>query len=158
MTDLKNRPTIDDVAQMTPDQVADLPLAQIAALRADLAELKGHVQQVDSIITAAMDDRFGTRARQEAETGTVHLPDEDGLTVKIEIPKRVEWDQHQLASAAAKIRDEWGDDPGDYLRVKYEVSESAYKAWPSSLRALFEPARTVKPGKPKFTIEQKETA
>ena len=158
MTDLKNRPSLDDVETMTPEQVADLPLAQIAALRADLAELKGKVSTIDQIVTAALDDRFGQRARQEQETGTVRLDDEDGLSVKVELPKRVEWDQQTLAGVARQIRDEWGDDPTDYLRVKYEVSESAYKAWPKDLRALVEPARTVQPGKPKFTIEQKETA
>lgn len=158
MTDLKNRPSLDDLEQMTPDQVADLPLAQIAALRSDLAEQKGKLAGIEKRIDAAMDDRFGKRARQEVETGSVRLDDEDGLSVKVEIPKRVEWDQAQLASVASTIAQEWGDEPQQYLRVKYEVPESAYKNWPDSLRALFEPARTVKPGKPKFTIEQKETA
>ena len=157
MTDLKNRPTLTDVKQMTPDQVADLPLAQIAALRSDLDEKRDEVKQLDSIITAAMEDRFGKRARKRAEIGTVRLDDEDGLSVKVEIPKRVEWDQAQLASVASTIAREWGDEPQQYMRLKYEVPESAYNNWPDSLRALFEPARTVKAGKPKFTIEQKET-
>jgi hypothetical protein len=158
MTDLKNRPSLDDVERMTPDEVADLPLAQIAALRSDLYEQKGKLSGIEKCIDAAMDDRFGKRARMQNETGTVRLEDEDGLSVKVEIPKRVEWDQNQLADVAATIKREWNDEPGQYLRIKYEVPESAYKHWPDSLRALFEPARTVKAGKPKFTIEHKETA
>jgi hypothetical protein len=158
MTDLKNRPSLDDVERMTPDQIADLPLAQIAALRSDLYEQKGKLSGIEKCIDAAMNDRFGKRACQQNETGTVRLEDEDGLAVKVEIPKRVEWDQAQLSGTAEKIVREWGEDPRQYLRIKYEVPESAFKSWPESLRKQFEPARTVKPGKPKFTIEQKETA
>ena len=47
---------------------------------------------------------------------------------------------------------------GEYIKIKYDVSESAYKAWPEVIRKEFEPARTVKPGATTVTIVKKEAA
>ena len=50
----------------------------------------------------------------------------------------------QLAAAGERVE--------DYLDVEYSVSESRFNHWPAALRAQFEPARTVKPGKPTFRL------
>ena len=155
MTARPTRPTLNDVQHMTPEQVADLPLSQIQALMSDLSDEKARIGSIDAIIHAAMEDRFGLRARAEIQTGTVRVDDEDGLAVKVDIPKRVEWDQKQLELVASDIRNTWGEDPEDYMRVKRDVTETAYKNWPQALKRIVEPARTVKAGKPKFSIEQK---
>jgi hypothetical protein len=70
-------------------------------------------------------------------------------------PKRVEWDQQALAIVVARIRDA-GDDPAEYVMTRLEVSERAYTAWPQRIRAIFEPARTVKLGKPSYSIERRQ--
>jgi hypothetical protein len=45
-----------------------------------------------------------------------------------------------------------GEDPAEFIDVKYSVSERKYGAWPQALRSQFESARTLKPSKPKFTL------
>lgn len=47
-----------------------------------------------------------------------------------------------------------GDDPRQYIEVKYSVSEAKYKAWPDTLKQPFSTARTVTPGKPKFAVRR----
>ena len=77
----------------------------------------------------------------------------DGLFVIVaDVPKRIDWDQDKLAAIVGRIRQS-GDDPAEYVRTTYEVSERAYGAWPSPIRRLFEPARTLKLGKPRYAIE-----
>ena len=77
----------------------------------------------------------------------------DGLFVIVaDVPKRIDWDQDKLAAIVSRIRQS-GDDPAEFVRTSYEVSERAYAAWPSAIRRLFEPARTLKLGKPRYAIE-----
>ena len=47
-----------------------------------------------------------------------------------DLPKRVKWDQQRLKEVVELIRSGWGEDPADYVKVKFEVSERAYEAWP----------------------------
>ena len=72
--------------------------------------------------------------------------------VVADVPKRIDWDQDKLAAVVARIRQS-GDNPAEYVRTTYEVVERAYGAWPSAIRRLFEPARTLKLGKPRYVIE-----
>ena len=68
-----------------------------------------------------------------------------------DLPKRVDWDQQKLAALIERIRAE-GDDPDEYVDVAIKVPERKYTAWPGHLREAFEPARTVRTGKPKFRL------
>ena len=90
-------------------------------------------------------------ASELLDTGKVHFMD-DGIRVTSELSKRPEWDQQKLAEIAKRIA-EAGDDPAEFIDVAYKVSERKYTAWPESLRAAFEPARTLKTGKPTFQLE-----
>ena len=69
-----------------------------------------------------------------------------------DLPKRVEWDQVQLAAIVERIRAS-GDDPAQYVDVSIRVPERKYAAWPRSIQAEFEPARTVGSGSPSFRLE-----
>ena len=63
----------------------------------------------------------------------------------------MDWSQTQMADLFAKLQ-AWGENPHDYVAVSCDVSELAYRAWPKKYRDLFEPARTVRTGLPKFTF------
>src|SRR5690606_1229147 len=92
-------------------------------------------------------------ARMEAskDTGTVRF--EDGaVTVIAELPKRVDWDQAQLADLVERISAA-GDDPAEYVDVSFKVPERKYTAWPGSTRQSFAPARTVRTGALKVKLE-----
>ena len=148
--------TISQLRDWPPGKVASLPIEVLAALAASLAETKTLAADAEARLNAGLDVRFGDRARQlraadGKDSGRVRLG--DGLFVIVaDVPKRIDWDQDKLAAIVAHIRQS-GDDPAEYVRTTYEVSERAYTAWPSPIRSLFEPARTVKLGKPRYAIE-----
>jgi hypothetical protein len=136
--------------------VAAQPIEVLAALADSLAEVKTLVADAEARLNAGLDVRFGDRARQlraadGKDSGRVRLG--DGVFVVVaDVPKRVDWDQDKLAAIVARIRQS-GDDPTDYVRTTCDVSERAYTAWPQHIRRLFEPARTLKLGKPRYVIE-----
>ena len=78
------------------------------------------------------------------DAGIVRFEDGDFIVVA-DLPKRVEWNQGQLAAVVEHIRAA-GDDPNEYVEVSYKVTERNYAAWPRAIREGFEPARTVRPG------------
>jgi hypothetical protein len=151
-----DRITISQLRDWPPGEVASLPIEVLAALAASLAEMKVFVADAEARLSAGLDLRFGDRARQlraadGKDSGRVRLA--DGLFVVVaDVAKRIDWDQDKLAEIVARIR-QAGDDPAEYVRTAYEVSERAYTAWPSPIRRLFEAARTVKLGKPRYAIE-----
>lgn len=118
---------------------------------AAVATARAHANAID----LALDHRYKrlvVDARRAAgkDTGTVHLV-EEGYRISVELPKRVEWDQAQLAAIVERIRAA-GEDPGEFVEISYRVSEAKYSAWPASMRASFDPARTLKPGKPVYRL------
>ena len=148
--------TLEQLRAWPPGKVASLPIEVLADLADSLAETKAFIAETEARLNAGLDVRFGDRARQlraadGKDSGRVRLG--DGLFVIVaDVTKRIDWDQDQLAAIVARIR-QGGDDPAEYVRTTFEVSERAYTAWPSAIRRLFEPARTVRLGKPRYAIE-----
>jgi len=148
--------TLGQLRDWPPGTVASLPIEVLAALAASLAEMKTLAADAEARLNAGLDVRFGDRARQlraaeGKDSGRVRLA--DGLFVVVaDVAKRVDWDQDKLAAVIACIR-QAGDGPAEYVWTNYEVSERSYTAWPQHIRRLFEPARTVKLGKPRYVIE-----
>lgn len=154
---MTNRATLAQLRDMTPEQVNTLPLDQIAALLEDVADAKADAKRLDDKLTATLHARFAERAaelRRAAgkDTGRVSIRDGE-FVIKADLPKKVDWDDDGLAAAEAQLRD-MGEPVEEYIRVKRIVMEGAYEKWPSSLRAIFAPARTVGVGKASFAIER----
>ena len=84
-------------------------------------------------------------------TATANAPGRR-FNVVADLPKRVKWDQRRLGELVELIRSGWGENPADYVKMKFEVSERAYEAWPPMLKELFTPARTVETGKPSYEL------
>lgn len=74
--------------------------------------------------------------------------------VCFDTPKKVTWDQEKLLAVYKQIEAD-GADPTEYVKAKYEVSETKYKAWPSNIKEYFVDARTVQPGNCAIKIEEK---
>jgi len=153
MSDLTIFPA--DLAAMSVSQLAQLPPAQKAEISRNLDEALAWLKQARARFDAALDAAYGEQARAarlEAgkDFGVVHLND-GPLRVTVDVPKRVSWDQAQLAAIAARIAAS-GERVEDYMDVEYAVPESRFSNWPPALRAQFEAARTVKPGKPTFRL------
>jgi len=147
----------EHVRSLPVSQIAELSAPELACVLDDLAEQRAAFVLIEDKVRAALDLKYGARAKQRRaeeakDTGTVRFED-NGFVVIAELPKRVKWDQDKLRHAGEVIRSGWGDDPADYIKVKLEVSETAYANWPRPVRELFTPARTVETGRPVYRIK-----
>lgn len=151
----ENTPGPDDLLVLTPDQIAEFPVSLLAHLQREvdgsLERAKAMKTRLDGALVLRYADRAAAaRAAEGKDTGTVRL-DDGGYTVVADLPKRVDWDQAELARMAERIRAA-EDDPAEYLEISYRVPERKYTAWPDAIRAVFEPARTVRTGALKVEI------
>lgn len=71
--------------------------------------------------------------------------------VKVNVPKKVEWDNKLLADKYREIASS-GENPDLYIQASYKISETAYKNYPDDVRTFFEDARTVSKGNPSLKI------
>lgn len=151
----ENTPTPDDLPGLSPQDIAGLPVELLAILQREIDERLKRDKAAKTRLDAALTVRYATRAAEERQaqakdTGTVRFDDGD-FTVVTDLPKRVEWDQSQLAAMVERIRAA-GDDPTEYVDIAFKVPERKYAAWPDAIRQGFEPARTVKTGALKVEI------
>jgi len=156
MTYPVNTPSVDDMLNMPTGELAQMPVELLASLQAELAHATTQLRSATARFNTALEVRYATRASDARracgkDTGTVRLVDDD-YTVVADLPKRVEWDQEKLAQIAANIADS-GEDPAEFIDTKLAVSERKYGALPEAWRKGFEPARTVKTGALKVTLE-----
>jgi len=154
-THLPNRPTLDALRQMAVSDVIALPAEHLALLQTDAREALDAAKRMQDWIEAAIALRYeqravGARAAAGKDTGTVRFQD-GTVEVVVDLAKRVDWHQPRLAALSEQIR-VGGEDPGQYVEVSFKVSERAYTAWPERIRAAFEPARTVRTGKPTYRL------
>ncbi len=151
------------MSRTIPDQLLATPVSELANLASDslfqvkndaadlLAIAKALVEHIDR----ALDLKYVDRAHQlrldaNKDTGIVHF-DDGNVRVTADLPKKVEWDQKQLAELVARIAAA-GDNPAEFVETTYRVSETKYQAWQESLRSQFTPARTVKVGKASYRL------
>lgn len=144
-------PFLDLSAQV----IRDLPLENVAALQRFIAEAKSELTTLAAMVQTGLEMRYADAAKAQLlakgqDTGTTHILDGD-FDIAVEVDKTVKWDQAKLPAIWDRIA-ATGDDPRQYIEVKYSVSETKYKAWPDTLKQPFSAARTVTPGKPKFAV------
>ena len=156
MTYPVNTPSVDDMLNMPTGELAQMPVELLASLQAELAHATTQLRSATARFNTALEVRYATRASDARracgkDTGTVRLVDGD-YTVVADLPKRVDWDQEKLVQIAANIADS-GEDPAEFIDTKLTVSERKYGALPGAWRDGFEPARTVKTGALKVTLE-----
>lgn len=153
---IPNHITLDDLRNMQIGEIVALPAEQLALLQDAANEALRSAKAISDWLEGAIALKYTDRAvmaRMEAskDTGTVRF--EDGaVTVIADLPKRVDWDQAQLAGLVERISAA-GDDPAEYVDVSFKVPERKYAAWPESIRQNFEPARTVRTGALKVKLE-----
>ena len=152
---ISNHITLADIHRMPVGQIAALPADQLALLKGAAEEQLTQAKSVADWLDGAISLKYADRAqdtRQEAgkDTGTIRFED-DGVTVVAELPKSIDWDQALLAQIAENIASA-GEDLAEFIETKLSVSERKYGALPESWRKGFEPARTVRTGKPKFRL------
>ena len=144
-----------DIAEMSVSQLAALPPAQKHEIDKNLDAAIDWLKKARTKFDAALDQCYGEQARTALresgrDFGTAHISD-GPLHLKFELPKRVSWDQKQLAEIAERIVAS-GEKVECYLDIKLSVSESRFTNWPPALQQQFAAARTVDSGKPSFTL------
>ena len=157
----ENTPSVDDLLNMPTGELAQMPVEVLAALQAELDHAGKQLKAATARFGTALEVRYATRAGEARracgkDTGTVRLVDGD-YTVVADLPKRVDWDQEQLAQISRNIADS-GEDPAEFIDTKLSVSERKYGALPEGWRKGFEPARTVRTGTLKVTLAPNEAA
>ena len=151
----ENIPSVDEMLNLAVTDLALMPAALLAAVQAEIETASDRMKAVTERFALALEVRYAARAadcRQDAgkDTGTIRFEDGD-VTVIADLAKRIDWDQAKLAQIAENIALA-GDDPTEFIETKLSVSERKYGALPESWRKGFEPARTVRTGKPKFRL------
>lgn len=143
------------LAELSVAQIAALPSVQLQEAHSKLLALQAMVKGVLDRFHAALDQRYTEAAavsRQASgrDFGVCHLSD-GPLRITVDLPKKVAWDQVQLAEIARRIAAS-GDKVIDYIDTEYSIPESRFNAWPPTLKDSFAKARTVKPGKASFRL------
>ncbi len=140
----------EHLESMTEADLAALPAEQLREVHFNLERLVDWVKKTQLKTHNAMQRRYAeqeraARAKTGKDFGSVHFRD-GPLRVTVDTPKRVSWDQKQLAEIAHRIASS-GERLEEYLDVEFSVPESRFTNWPSALQEQFALARTVKPGK-----------
>ena len=97
----------EQLSAMSDAQLASLPPAQLCEVHHNLAQLVDWVKKAQAKVHAAMQRRYAeqeraVRAEAGKDFGTVRF--NDGLVrITVDTPKRVSWDQKQLAAIAERI-------------------------------------------------------
>lgn len=152
---IPNAITLDAIRTMPIGEIAALPADVLALLQDDADAALKRAKTLKDWLDGAVALKFDERAREARaalakDTGTVRFTD-GAITIVADLPKKVEWDQGKLAALVETIRAS-GENPTEYIEISISVSERAYGAWPDVIRRAFEPARTLKTGKPTFRL------
>ena len=153
---IPNRPSLADLARMPIGEIVALSGETLALLQEEAEEALRRAKAAKDWLDGALERKYGALAAEHRrtegkDTGTVRF-DDGAVTVVADLSKKVEWDQTQLAAIVERIRT-GGGEPGEYVETSFKVSERKYGAWPAHIRTAFEPARTVKTGKPTFVLK-----
>ena len=153
---ISNHITLGDIHRMPVGQIAALPSDQLALLREAADQQLTQAKTVSDWLDGAISLKYAERAaecRHDAgkDTGTIRF-DDGSVTVIADLAKRIDWDQAKLTQIAENIASS-GEDPAEFIDTKLTVSERKYTALPESWRKGFEPARTVRTGKPKYRFD-----
>lgn len=151
--------TLEALQRLPASELAALPAEELARLQKEaddnLRKAKLTVAWLDGALTKKYADRaHSARADYDKDFGIARFRDGD-VTVVADLPKKVEWDQHELGQLVERIKAD-GEDPRDYVEVSLKVSERKYAAWPPHIRKVFEPARTVRARKQTFELIAEE--
>lgn len=150
-----NHITLEALARLPIAEIVALPAPELARLQKDADEALRKAKLTVAWLDGALTQKYAERAKAaridaDKDFGITRFRDGE-VTIVADLPKRVEWDQNDLAELVERIKAD-GEDPRDYVEVAFKVSERKYASWPSHIRKAFEPARTVRAGAASFQL------
>jgi hypothetical protein len=142
-------------------ELATLQPGVLLDLQNEMREATARLKRRQAAFDDALEQRYGEQMRAKLleagkDSGIVHFTDGE-FDVDADSKKDVKWDQAQLKELESEIRAA-GDDPTLYMRTEttIKIYETAYKAWPDPVQKSFEPARTVRSGKPSYVLKRRK--
>ena len=143
--------------KMSTQEISEFSAKEIMTLQTSAAESLQQAKRINDRIHDALELKYKdlasvSRIHAGKESGSVNF--EDGqIQVSADLPKRVTWDQKQLAEVSKRIQ-ESGEDPLQYMDIAYKVPERKFTAWPDTIKSAFQDARTLKMGRQSFKLTQ----
>ena len=133
-----------DYSSFTDDELE----ARIGSLDEEIKHLTYQRKRiVETVLNRNADLLNDLLAQKEEPYGVVRINN-----LEVTFPKKVTYDEVQLARIAEDIKTA-GENPSDYIKISYEVSEAKFKAWPEFIKKQFLDARTVKQGNPSVKLK-----
>jgi len=133
------------MTDITKDEADDSLLRRIEAAEETIAVCERNIKQARAELLERREKEIQALLKAKDEPfGDVTIV-VGNHKVKVNTPKKVLWDERLLAAKHKEIVAS-GENPDMYMKVKYDVSETAYKNFPQEVRDYFAPARTVTPG------------
>lgn len=157
---------LTDLDKPIDELVAAMPHAgSLAELQTTLNVEKATLKRRGEIFDALLLRLYGDSARNayhiaQKDTGTVHIPASNTLTLTVETDKNVKWDSATLRAGIEQIAREHGADAAQhyYGKLKLELGEKDFDGALPAVKTILQRARTLKPGKMKFTFKAMEGA
>lgn len=134
-------------------ELSELAIYDLADLNDQVAKLLSHAKDLKTKLDDALALRFSetvnANLRQEnRDTGTTKFI-ENGFQITVEVPKKVTWNAEQMEEIIKKIPE---DKCKSIVKTTYVIDERRYSQLSYEYKLLFQPARTVTPGKMRFQI------
>ena len=154
----ENTPTPDDLPDLDPKEIAELPVEMLAVLQHEIDARLKRDKAAKARLDGALSLRYATapprndrpRARTPARSGsTMAISPWSPTCPSASIGIRTSWPRWSSASAPPATIPR-------SMSTAIKVPERKYAAWPDNIRAGFEPARTVRPGTLKVEIVPQE--
>jgi len=148
--------SFQQLAEMTPQEVADLPPDVLLDLQEELASAKAIVTLCQRNLEAGLGSKYedaanAARHADGKDTGSVTI--QDGLcAIKANLPKKVDWDQGKLVQVFNSMDRE---EAAHFAKVTYKVEEKKFSAATPMLQEKLMDARTVSTGKATYKLEGK---
>lgn len=120
-------------------------------LKEEEKEAQRNRKAIEKCLELLHADEIASQLDADYGVGTASIKLANG-NIKLSYPKKVTWDNEQLANLWNRI-EESGENPSEFIERSHTVAEAKYKHLPSSYRVHFESARTVKAGNPTFQID-----
>jgi len=129
---LINHITLDALSRLPVGDIVALPASELARLQKDADEALREAKLTVAWLDGALNQKYAERAKAaradaDKDFGVARFVD-GGVTVVADLPKRVEWDQRDLADLVEHIKAD-GKDPRDYVEVSLKVAERNYTSW-----------------------------
>lgn len=144
-----------DIAEMSLTELAALPPEIKFEVDSNLNAAVTWLIEARAKFNKALDRCYGEQARAALnesgrDFGIINIVD-GPLHIKFEQAKEIEWNQKQLREISEHILAS-GENPENYLDIRYAVCESRYINWPPAFQKQFATARTTSASAPSFIL------